>query len=541
MMVTYLLGLRLGRWGVAGFGAIAFLVTLLQATAFYQVAGHTAAQRQAFGRSISVLASQLSVVVAPPIRPDTVGGYVQWRAFGALAILFPIWALVSATAAARGDEERGIVQAILAGGISRPRLIASRVGAFAAGSLVASLAAGAGLLVGVASAGESFNTVAALKAALILAALAICCYSLTLLLAQLTSARGATALAGVVLLALFLINRLSLTFNWLVSWRWLSPFYYYEQESPLPPNGAFHERTFLLLVVIAAAAATLAALAFRYRDVGSPLVRLPALRHLSSYEASTSAAWRIPVVRDLYARRMSILIWAAGLAVLGALFVVLTKSVVQPLLAIPALARYFAVFINGDVYASFLGYIWFGFAQLLMAGFAITQVARWTAEDSDGRLELILSNPMSRARLVIERVIVLGLGALIIAAVSGIVVGVEAHYQGIELDRRRLTEASLLLVPFTLVFGVVGALLASRIPRATVGLLGAFAFASYLLIQIGPIFKMPTWVQDLSAFRLYGQPLTTGVDQTGLVSMLVIVGAGLTATALLMERRDVGS
>jgi ABC-2 type transport system permease protein len=144
-------------------------------------------------------------------------------------------------------------------------------------------------------------------------------------------------------------------------------------------------------------------------------------------------------------------------------------------------------------------------------------------------------------RVVIERVIVLALGALIIAGVSGVAVAVEAHYQSIDLDRGRLAEASLLLVPFTLVFGTVGALLASRIPRATVGLLGAFAFASYILEQLGPIFKLPTWVDDLSAFKLYGQPLTTGVDQTGLVIMLAIVAAGLVASAIVMERRDVGA
>jgi putative exporter of polyketide antibiotics len=143
--------------------------------------------------------------------------------------------------------------------------------------------------------------------------------------------------------------------------------------------------------------------------------------------------------------------------------------------------------------------------------------------------------------VIVERLIVLTLGALIIAAVSGVAVGIEAHYQSIVLSTRRLAEASLLLVPFTLVFGAVGALLASRIPRATVGILAAFAFASYLTVQLGPIFKLPAWAQDLSAFKLFGQPLTTGVDQTGLVIMLVIVIAGLVASAIVMERRDIGA
>src|SRR6266852_3349499 len=139
------------------------------------------------------------------------------------------------------------------------------------------------------------------------------------------------------------------------------------------------------------------------RDVGSPLFSLPVSGRPESYEPSLARVWRIPVVRDLWDRRVSLLVWAVGLSALGAVFVVLTKSVVQPLLTIPALTRYFSSFLTGDVYSSFFGYIWFGFAQLLMAGFAITQVARWSAEDMDGRLELILSTPVSRGRIVIER------------------------------------------------------------------------------------------------------------------------------------------
>jgi len=540
-MVASLFALRLGRWGIAGFGGISFLITLLNAAGFYQVAGHTPAERQAFARSIDVLAANFSVIVPPPIRADTVGGYVQFRAYGALAIAFAIWALASASGAARGDEERGIVQAVLAAGTSRLGLIASRAGAFVIGATIAALAGSAGVLVGVASGGESISAAAALEAALALVALAVCCYSLTLVICQLTSARGATPVAGAVLLALFLINSLSRTFDWLIPWRPLTPFHYFEQSSPLVPDGSLDVRATLVLVAMAIAASALAAIAFRYRDVGSPLLSLPTPSRPASYEVARSLAWRIPVVRELYEQRIAILVWTVGLATLGAIFVVLTKAIVDPLLTIPGLARYFSAFIHGDVYPSFLGFIWLGFTQLLMAGFAVTQVARWSAQDSDGRLEQVLSSPVSRAGVVIERVVVLAVEALIIAAVSGFAVWTEAHYQSIDLDRGRLAAAALLLVPFTLVFGVIGALLASRIPRATVGVLGILVFASYLTTQLAPIFRLPTWVQDASAFKLYGQPLTAGVDQTGLVIMIVIVMAGVVASTLVMERRDIGA
>ena len=93
-MTPIRLALRLGRWGAVGFAGVGFLATTLQAVGFYQVAGQTAADRAAFGRSMTQLATQFSVLLPPPVRPDTVGGYVQFRAFGSLVILFAIWALV---------------------------------------------------------------------------------------------------------------------------------------------------------------------------------------------------------------------------------------------------------------------------------------------------------------------------------------------------------------------------------------------------------------------------------------------------------------
>jgi ABC-2 type transport system permease protein len=539
-MTAVRLALRLGRWGLVGFAGVGFLATTLQAVGFYQVAGHSAEERAAFGRSMTQLGTQFSILLPPPVRPDTVGGYVQFRAFGSLAVLFAIWALVSATAAARGDEERGLVEAVLAAGLSRPRLLAARMGAFAGTCLTAALIAGLGLEIGAATGGESVPISAALEAAIVLAALALCCYGLTLLVSQFTSARNANAVAGSLLLALFLVNSLSRTFDSLLPWRWLSPFRYYELSRPLSPDGNFDIGATCALIATAAVAGALAAIAFERRDLGSALVRLPARIQPVTYDATASPVWRTPVVRGLYEQRVGLCVWAAGVAALGAVFVVLTKTLVQPLLAVPLLRQYFDTFVNGDVYRSFLGFLWFSTAELLLAGFAIAQVARWSAEDTDGRLELILSNPISRATVVVERAIVLTIGGLFVVAVSGVAVTLEARSQSINVDSSHLIQATLLLVPFTLTFAAVGALIAARIPRATVGLLGGLAFASYFITELGPLFKWPAWAQDLSAFKLYGEPLTNGIDRPGLTIMVIVVVVGFGASMLVMQRRDVG-
>jgi putative exporter of polyketide antibiotics len=540
-MTAVVLGLRVGRWGVAGFSVLAFVATFIQAVGFYQIAGHTPGERAAFAGSMTQLASQLTLLLPPPTRLDTVGGYVEWRSFGGLAILFAVWALVSASGAARGDEERGLVESVLAASLSRARWIASRVTGFAAASFVAAIAGGIGLVAGAAIGGESVAFSAVVEVAVGLAALGLSCYSVTLLIAQLTSARIATATAGAVLLILFLDNTLSRTFTWLTSWRWLSPFHYYALNHPLASGGTFDLRSVLTMFGIAVVAAVSAAALFESRDLGSSFLRWPARAGPVSYEPSRSPVWRIAVVRGVFERRYGLAMWAAGLAALAAVFVSLTKTVIQPLLSIPALTHFFGGFVGGQLYTSFLGYFWLSFAQLLFAGFAIAQVARWSAEDSDGRLELTLSTPTSRAAIVVERALVLTVGAMVLALISEVAVLIAAHYQAMDVSTQKVTEASLLLVPFALVFAAAGSVLAAWNPRGAVGLLGGLAFVSFLIQEVGPIFKWPTWVQDFSAFKLFGMPLSSGIDRGGLAIMVAIILVGFGASILLIERRDVGA
>jgi ABC-2 type transport system permease protein len=540
-MTAIALGLRVGRWGVLGFSILSFVSSYIQATGFYQLAGHSAAQRATFAKTMSQLASQLTLILPPPTSLDTVGGYVQWRSFGGLAILFAVWALASGSGAARGDEERGLVEAVLSTGLTRSRWLASRVTGFAAASLVAALAGGLGLVVGAAGGGESVALRSVLEISVALAALGLSCYALTILIAQLASARVATAAAAIVLVILFLGNTLSRTFTWLASWRWLSPFHYYELNQPLAPGGAFDLRATLTMLAIAAVGAAVAAVVFESRDLRAPFLIVPSRPHPTSYEPLSSPLWRIPVVRGLYERRVGLAMWAAGLAAVGAVFVALTKAVIQPLLSIPTLIHFFGGFGGSQLYTSFLGYFWLTFAELLFAGFAITQVARWAGEDTEGKLELILSTPQSRASVVVERAVGLAVGAVLIAAVSGVAVALAAHYQAMNVNSERLAEGTLLLVPFALVFAAAGSVLAAWNPRAAVGLLGGLAFASYLVNELGPLFNWPPWLQDLSAFKLFGTPLSTGIDRSGLLIMIAIILIGFAGSILLMERRDVGA
>ena len=89
--------------------------------------------------------------------------------------------------------------------------------------------------------------------------------------------------------------------------------------------------------------------------------------------------WRIQVVRGLYDRRVSLVVGTAGVAVVAALFVVLTKTMVQPLLAIPALHST-SLCSCTERLPVFLSFIWFGFAQLLIDGVSDHPGCAWSAE-----------------------------------------------------------------------------------------------------------------------------------------------------------------
>ena len=343
------------------------------------------------------------------------------------------------------------------------------------------------------------------------------------------------------MLALFLDNSLSRAMSSLTAWRWLSPFRYYDLSQPLPPGGYFDSRAFLVLIGISVIATAAAAAAFTRRDLGASLIRLPSIPHRPSYDVTAAPWWGVAVARGLYERRLGLLAWAAGMAVMALSFVALTKTIVQVLLSIPSLLPYLSIFVHQQLYPAVLGYTWFNVAELMFAAFAITYVARWSAEDSDGRLEIFLSQPLSRAGIVLERMAVLAAGAVLIAAVSGAVLFYASHQQGIDLNAQRLTAASLMLVPFALVFAGAGSLLAAWNPRAAVGLLGAFAFASYLDTELGTIYKFPVWLLDLSAFKLFGTPLLNGVNGRNLALMLLLALAGIGSSILAIQRRDVGA
>jgi ABC-2 type transport system permease protein len=539
-MTMVRLTLRLQRWSAIAFGLGLGGLGLLDSYGFVTAAGSTAAARAAFGTQMAAIGAQFSLITPLPVEVGTMAGYVQWRYFGAqVPLLLAIWAVAAGTAAVRGDEDRGLLESWLAAGLSRGAIVAWRTLAFAI--VLAAAVAGMAVLTWAGAQPEGGLGWGGLVAdGLAAAALGLALFAGGVLGGQLVATRRAAAgLSGAVVVALFLLNGVARTDAGFAHYRWLSPFYWYERTNTLDSGGAFDAGATALLLASALVLLLLAWLAFARRDLGAPLLSLPARGARPSHRPSASPLLEVPVVAGLYEQRWALVLWAAGLGAFAYLMVVEAKPIANALQGIPALAPYLGR-VRAAVFVAFLDIVGFGIATPVLATFAITQVARWAADDGEGRLEMILAAGVPRWRVVVERLLALAVAAALLSAVMGVVTYFGARSNGFELDTSRLLLACALMVPLCLCFAVVGLLLAGWRPRVAVGVLTFLTIAGYLITQLRALFALPAWMDNLSPFRLYGTPLSEGLYRTGLYAMLGIVLAGVTLALVASSRREVG-
>jgi len=515
---------------------------LAQTVTFGGLAGDTLARRHAFAQQMDLLGQQISYLLPLPKRVENLWAYYQWRGVGGALLVMTGWAVVSATGATRGEEEKGLVEEWLAAGINRAKLLFTRFGIFllcAAAVITAfELAAAAG---GAREAGGIPWAGLALQGLALLALVAVC-YALSMLVAQFSaSRRGAGALAGGAVALLFFANSFSRTLDGLRSIRGISPFYYYDLTDALVPGGSFNAVATGAMLLAAILMVAIAAAVFERRDLGAVPFQRPPKPRAAELEPNSAATLRNSVAEALWERRFSLLAWtlaAVALAGFLASFIRPTRNLMS---SNPALQRYLASYGPRGADGAFLQALWFSTAELVLAGFTILEVARWTADDEEGRLEMLLSTPFARWRVVVERFVTLAVQLAVLVGFSCTAAALLASSQGLTFSRSDLVLASLLLLPLALAFGAIGAVLSGLAPRLAVPILGLLAVLSYLLLQLGPVLNWPEAVNNLSLFRLYGTPMTSGVYWTGLYTLVAICLVGFGAGVVVMERREVGS
>jgi len=267
------------------------------------------------------------------------------------------------------------------------------------------------------------------------------------------------------------------------------------------------------------------------------------------------------MLRNVYAKslrdmRRSIVWWSLGLIAMTALMIAVYPTVrdnpdLNKLVEnYPDALRAFIAFGGELDYTSGAGYLGselFAFmVPLLLAVAAIGAGARATAgEEEAGTIDLLLANPVSRRRLIVEKTAALATEVALLALVLWISLLLGVEIVGMDVSVANLAAATFAAALLAFSFGAIAVLAGSISGRRSVaiGVPAAVAVAAYLVSSLGSLVGSLEFARKASPYYHYvaSDPLRHGLD---LVHVGFLLGIGIIAIALAVlafERRDLAT
>ncbi len=454
----------------------------------------------------------------------TSGGYAAWRVGGVLVIFTAGWGLLAAVKSMRAEEDAGREELVLSGAVGRRTSFAASTLAGAAGALVLFAAVWLGLLAAKQNAGESALL------ALAVAGAGVVFFGVGALASQLASTRrlalelGAGALA--VAFVLRVVADTSDSLEWL---RWLTPLGWAEEVRPFTGS-----QPAVLLLMAGAAAALMAAARWieLRRDIGDGLLRSsdnkePSLALLSSPLAQA--------LRDEWGR---LAVWLIGSGVFGAITGLLTVSATSVGVSkslneqLEKLGAGSATTASGYIAFSFLFFI------LVVCLFGSSQITAARHEEAEEQLETLLSQPVSRRRWLVGRLLLATAGAAALAIFVGFLTWVGAASTGADVSFGDMIGAGANCLPIALLFLSLGALAFALVPRATAGIAYGLVVVAFVWQLFGSLLDLPSWAVNLTPFHQVGLVPAQDFKATAAIVMVAIAGVAALVAVRLFERRD---
>jgi ABC-2 type transport system permease protein len=186
------------------------------------------------------------------------------------------------------------------------------------------------------------------------------------------------------------------------------------------------------------------------------------------------------------------------------------------------------------------------FYPFMLLAFGVTYGASFIgSEEENGTLDLLLSTPIPRWRVVLEKFAALVIFTLLVLAatyagfmVGAILVDID------EMDAGRILEGTLNMAPLTLFFAALAlALTGVRGGRGlALGVVLGLGAVTYLIYSMAEVTDIPLWLQRLSPWYYYDgiEVMKQGLN-LGYMGLLVVLTGLLIGVAMWgFERRDVG-
>ena len=383
--------------------------------------------------------------------------------------------------------------------------------------------------------------------------------ALALFLAQLMSRGAAAGLTGGLMVFFFVLDGTGRAIPADAGIRWFSPFYYYDLNTPLIPGYVPNWGAFAVLVVISLVLVGASLPLFMRRDIGRSVLANMSLSQRRAKAAEPAGAVLAREERDVWVRGIGpqalrrqateSFWWIVSMALVAGFFVFFAKSAEQSFLKLlqsnsnSSLNGVIGKLFSGadiTTNAGFLSALVFSyFMSLLVPVFGGVLAYHWATDLDRGRLELTLSTPPPRWRVVLERFGAVLASTVIATVVVWLAIVVCAQFAGFAVDEGRVAEATFGLLPLALITAALVYALASLIPPgAVIGIMTAFLAISYLAEVLQSFLKLPSWVLNLSMYHQYGAPLLSGLNWVAFVGMLVVAAALLALGVWQFTIRD---
>lgn len=201
----------------------------------------------------------------------------------------------------------------------------------------------------------------------------------------------------------------------------------------------------------------------------------------------------------------------------------------------------------------FLGFGFFTYTILMLAVYAVTAGLGVTANEEDqGILDVVLSLPVPRWRIIVERLAAytIFVGVITLLIFIGLWLGVQITASNpdapFKINVSILLEGALNLFPGTLLMLVFTAFIAAIIRRKSwvTGIVSLVIIASYLLNFVGSAAK-DTVAETLSRLSFFkyidsASVMTNGLVWGNIILLLALTGVLWAGSVWFFQRRDVG-
>jgi ABC-2 type transport system permease protein len=499
----------------------------------------TAEARAEIARLVTDLPAMIAGIAGPIVKPETMGGFLTYKYGPFFAFLAGLWSILALSGTLAGEARRGSLDFVAATPMGKRRLALEKLAAHVTAMglsmaflVVATLVASA--VFGNPELGDEVSLAGAIGFALWVGLMGLVSGSVAFALAPIVGRGSAAGVAGAVLLGSFLLGGYAPYVPELEPFATVSWFHWTYGHVPLA--GQFDWASLILVAAVTVVLLGLGVWLFVRRDIGVTTgIPVPGLPR-------ATLGLRGPVGRAFGDQLPQALAWGIGIGIFGFALAAMSRSFGESLVTdYPTFADMLgAIFPTVDLASAgwFLQLVFVEMGLIVVGFAAATFVGRWASDEEDGRLEMVLTSPLTRRDWLLAG----GIGALLAVAVTtaifalGIALG--AAVAGSEVLTPTLGALALGLYGAAMVgVGVaVGGLWRTSWAAEIVA---AVVMAMFLINLLAPALELPDWVHQLALPAHLGQPMIGQWDLVGLVACAVIAVGGLLVGAWGVRRRDV--